>query len=529
MEEARCGYPGFNISCKNNINPIIRLPDDGDYVIHNIFYQDQSFHISRADPFDADDVCSNSIRNISIPQDPFFLPPKQVNMSLFFDCVSVSELPKSLGFFKVVCDAKYGTNVTLSLLSILNRGFISEWKSSKCSDCEASGGKCGFDDNANNFKCFCQDRPRPSSCAPGKNSHAHIKVAVGYSIAGTVVLIILLACFIRTFSFNDRRFIWQMKVEGDKKIEAFLNRHEFLTPKRYRYSDVKNMTNSFRDKLGKGGYGNVYKGKLLDGQLVAVKILNKSKSNGEDFMHEVSSISRTSHVNIVTLLSFCFEGRRRALIYEFVPNGSLEKFIFQKNGDRQLTWEMLYKIAVGIARGLEYLHRGCKTRILHFDIKPHNILLDDDFCPKISDFGLAKLCPGKESVISMTGCRGTIGYIAPEVYSRNFGRVSHKSDVYSYGMMVLEMVGGKILNDEDYQTSEIYFPHWIYSRIELDEELRLQGIVDDDVDQERVRKMILVSLWCIQTDPANRPPMSRVLEMMEGNIDSLTIPPKPFL
>ncbi|TYG50003.1 hypothetical protein ES288_D10G140800v1 [Gossypium darwinii] len=168
MEEARCGYPGFNISCKN-INPIISLPDDGD---------------------------------ISIPQDRFFLPPKQVNMSLFFDCVSVSELPRSLGFFKVVCDAKYGANVTLSLLSnyneyselsyasrycnktvvlpapvdlpdnettvqgILNREFILEWKSSKCSDCEASGGKCGFDDNANNFKCFCQDRPCPSSCAP---------------------------------------------------------------------------------------------------------------------------------------------------------------------------------------------------------------------------------------------------------------------------------------------------------------------------------------------------------------------------
>nr|KJB71597.1 hypothetical protein B456_011G132200 [Gossypium raimondii] len=194
MEEARRGYPGFNISCKNNINPIISLPDDGDYVIHNIFYQNQSFHISRVDPFDADDVCNNSIRSISIPQDRFFLPPKQVNMSLFFDCVLV------------VCEAKYGTNVTLSLLSnyneyselsyaswycnktvvlpapvdlpgnettvqgILNRGFILEWKSSKCSDCEASGGKCGFDDNANNFKCFCQDRPRPSSCAPGITS-----------------------------------------------------------------------------------------------------------------------------------------------------------------------------------------------------------------------------------------------------------------------------------------------------------------------------------------------------------------------
>ncbi|KAK5793473.1 hypothetical protein PVK06_034622 [Gossypium arboreum] len=201
MEESRCGYPGFNISCKNNINPIVSLPNDGDYIIHNIFYQNQSFHISRADPFDGDDVCSNSIRSISIPEDRFFLPPSQVNMSLFFDCVSVSELPRSLGFYKVICDAKYGTNVTLSQYSyddsqlsyaskycnktvvlpapvdlpgnetgvegILNRGFILEWKSSKCSVCEVSGGKCGFDDNTNNFKCFCQDRPRPSSCARG--------------------------------------------------------------------------------------------------------------------------------------------------------------------------------------------------------------------------------------------------------------------------------------------------------------------------------------------------------------------------
>ncbi|XVF42177.1 hypothetical protein PTKIN_Ptkin01aG0338700 [Pterospermum kingtungense] len=337
-----------------------------------------------------------------------------------------------------------------------------------------------------------------------------------------VVLIVLVTCFINKFSFRDRRFIWQMKTEEDKKIEEFLKGHEFLTPKRYKYSDVKNMTNSFRDKLGKGGYGDVYNGKLPDGRLVAVKTLNKSKSNGEDFMNEVASISRTSHVNIVTLLGFCFEGGHRALIYEFVPNGSLEKFIFQ--GNRQLNWEKLYQIA----RGLEYLHRGCNTRILHFDIKPHNILLDDQFCPKISDFGLARLCPEKESAISMTGARGTAGYIAPEVYSRNFGRVSHKSDVYSYGMMILEMVGGrKNIALEVDRTSEIYFPHWIHSRIELDEELGLQGIMDED-DHDKVRKMIIVSLWCIQVDPLNRPPMSRVVEMMEGNTDSLTIPPKPF-
>ncbi|XVF28958.1 hypothetical protein REPUB_Repub15cG0077600 [Reevesia pubescens] len=281
-------------------------------------------------------------------------------------------------------------------------------------------------------------------------------------------------------------------MEENKKIEAFLKGHEFLAPRRYKYSDIKKLTNSFQDKLGKGGYGDVYRSKLPDGRHVAVKILNKSKSNGEEFMNEVASISRTSHVNIVTLLGFCFEGRRRALIYEFGPNGSLEKFIFQDKANRQLKWEMLYQIA-------------------------------------ISDFGLAKLCLEKENVISLRGARGTVGYIAPEVFSRTFGRVSHKSDVYSYGMMVLEMVGErKNINVEVDSTSEIYFPHWIYSRIELDEELGIDGIMDED-DQERVRKMIIVSLWCIQTDPSNRPPMSRVVEMMEGNIDYLKIPPKPFL
>ena len=176
---------------------------------------------------------------------------------------------------------------------------------------------------------------------------------------------------------------------------------------------------------------------------MAVKVLNGLKDGGEEFINEVATISRTSHVNVVMLLGYCFEGRHRALIYEFMPNGSLDKFIYDGKSStyRQLGWEALDKIAVGIARGLEYLHRGCNARILHFDIKPHNILLDEDFCPKISDFGLAKLCSRKESIISLLGTRGTVGYIAPEVFCRNFGGVSHKSDVYSYGMMVLEMVG----------------------------------------------------------------------------------------
>ncbi|XP_042980643.1 rust resistance kinase Lr10-like [Carya illinoinensis] len=339
---------------------------------------------------------------------------------------------------------------------------------------------------------------------------------------------VIIYCLRRKF-----RYFWKTESVSHQNIEDFLRSFGPLAIRRYSYSDIKKMTKFFKEKLGQGGYGGVYKGKLQDGCLVAVKVLKESRANGEDFINEVASISRTSHVNIVTLMGFCFEGSKRALIYEFMPNGSLEKFIYKKyssKDDYQLDWETLYKIAVGIARGLEYLHRGCNARILHFDIKPHNILLDKNYNPKISDFGLAKICSREESIISLLGTRGTAGYIAPEVFSRNFGGVSHKSDVYSYGMMVLEMVGGRKNIDAEVDcTSEIYFPHWVYKRLELGEELSLQGLEMNEEDREFAKKMIIVSLWCIQTDPSNRPAMGRVVDMLEGSSEYLQIPPKPFL
>ncbi|CAL5352933.1 unnamed protein product [Camellia sinensis] len=318
-------------------------------------------------------------------------------------------------------------------------------------------------------------------------------------------------CF-RKYSSGASMIFWKNKNEIHQDVEAILKNCGTLAPKQYSYSDAKKMTNSFKQKLGQGGFGGVYKGKLKNDSPIAVKVLNESKGNGEEFINEVTSISRTSHVNIVSLLGFCFEGHRRALIYEFMPR-----------------WETLYQIAIGIARGLEYLHRDCNTRILHFDIKPHNILLDEDSCPKISDFGLAKLCPKKENIILMLSTRGTTGYVAPEVFSRNFGGVSHKSDVYSYGMMILEMAGGrKNVHVGVDHTSEIYFPDRIYKRLELDEEIGQHGIMNEE-DNEKARKMMIVGLWCIQTDPSSRLAMSKVVDMLEGSIESMQIPPRPFL
>ncbi|XAR55979.1 Glycerophosphodiester phosphodiesterase [Bertholletia excelsa] len=326
------------------------------------------------------------------------------------------------------------------------------------------------------------------------------------------------------------KLLWK-KIKNDQNLEDLINQYRSSTPKRYKYSEIKKITNSFKDELGKGGYGRVYKGILPNGHHVAVKILNAKKGNGKEFINEVVSISRTSHVNIVALVGFCQEGSERALVYEFMPNGSLEKFVCGQspsNGGR-LDWKQLYHIVLGIARGLEYLHSGCNTRILHLDIKPHNILLDNDFCPKISDFGLAKLCNTKESIISMTEAKGTIGYMAPEVFNRFVGRVSYKYDVYSFGMLILEMVG--VRNNEKIQvthSSEIYFPQWIYECLKADNGLGFQdGMVEEDT--EITKKMVLVGLWCIQIEPSQRPPMHKVVEMLTGSAEALTIPPKQFL
>ncbi|KAL0803048.1 hypothetical protein Bca101_058224 [Brassica carinata] len=301
--------------------------------------------------------------------------------------------------------------------------------------------------------------------------------------------------------------------------------------KQYTYAELKKITKSFSHTLGKGGFGTVYRGKLSNGFKVAVKVMKDLKGTGEDFVNEVASMSQTSHVNIVSLLGFCYEGSKRAIVYEFLKNGSLDQFISRANSSTQDV-ATLYKITLGISRGLEYLHYGCKTRIVHFDIKPQNILLDGNLCPKVSDFGLAKICEKRESIVSLIDTRGTIGYIAPEVFSRTYGGVSHKSDVYSYGMMVLEMVGAKnkeIVETAASNTSLVYFPEWIYKELENGEQTWRFGDEITIEEKEIVKKMILVGLWCIQPCPLDRPPMNKVVVMLDGSLDALEVPPNPSM
>ena len=169
---------------------------------------------------------------------------------------------------------------------------------------------------------------------------------------------------------------------------------------------------------------------------VVVKVLDISDSDEQDYINEVVTMGKINHINIVCLLGFCADGFHHALIYDFFPNGFLQKFMSSPdNKETFLGWSKLQQIALAIEKGIDYHHEGCDYRILHFDINPRNVLLDNNFIPKISDFGLAKLCSKNQSTVSMTTARGTSGYIAPEVFSRNFGNVSYKSDIYSYGML----------------------------------------------------------------------------------------------
>ncbi|GAU40828.1 hypothetical protein TSUD_287650 [Trifolium subterraneum] len=259
-------------------------------------------------------------------------------------------------------------------------------------------------------------------------------------------------------------------------------------PIRYSYKDIKKITKQFTTKLGNGGYGSVFKGQLRNGRLVAVKLLDNVKFNGQDFVNEVATIGRIHHINIVQLIGFCVEDSKRALIYEFMPNGSLEKYIFSHIEESKfLSCENLYAISLGVAGGIEYLHNGCNMKILHFDIKPHNILLDENFNPKIK-----------------------------------------VADVYSFGMLLMEMPNRKRnLNASAEQSSQIYFPFWVYDQLQDGREL----IIENDTNQETklAKKMMIVALWCIQTKPNDRPPMDKVLEMLEEKDADLEMPNKPYL
>ncbi|XP_056171168.1 G-type lectin S-receptor-like serine/threonine-protein kinase At2g19130 [Syzygium oleosum] len=292
----------------------------------------------------------------------------------------------------------------------------------------------------------------------------------------------------------------------------------------FAYRVLKKATKNFSEKIGEGGFSSVFRGALPDSTPIAVKKLVNQNQSNKQFLAEVRTIGTIQHVNVLRLRGFCAEESKRFLVYEYLANGSLAVHLFQK-GSNTLDWKTRYGIAIGIAKGLEYLHERCRDRIIHCDIKPENILLDSELAPQIADFGLAKLL-GRDVSRVITTIKGTRGYLAPEWISG--GAITSKVDVFSYGKLLFEIISGKRNIGELNSDMREYLPLQVANSIAKGEEVlplvdpRLDGLVE----MEELCRACKVACWCIQDSERDRPTMTQVVQILEG-VMAVEKPPIP--
>ncbi|CAN8237949.1 unnamed protein product [Cochlearia groenlandica] len=293
---------------------------------------------------------------------------------------------------------------------------------------------------------------------------------------------------------------------------------------RFNFGMILTATDNFspENKLGQGGFGTVYKGILPNGQEIAVKRLVSGSGQGDmEFKNEVSLLTRLQHKNLVKLLGFCNEGDEEILVYELVPNSSLDHFIFEEDKRVILTWEMRFRIIEGVARGLLYLHEDSQLKIIHRDLKASNILLDAEMNPKVADFGTARLFNTDETRAETRRIAGTRGYMAPEYV--NHGQISAKSDVYSFGVMLLEIISGARNNSFEGQGLAAFtWNRWVEGKPET--------IIDRflmDNPRNDIIKMIQIGLLCVQENATKRPTMSSVINWLGSETIIMPLPKAP--
>ncbi|KAI8008654.1 Rust resistance kinase Lr10 [Camellia lanceoleosa] len=404
-----CGYPGFQLSCSPAKNTLLELPFFGTAKVSLINYRDQSLYIN--DPSDCflEQLLLNPNHNLSAS--PFKFSPLYGSQFSLFSCPSSTNQTYPLEWYdtgyaynsyspfpitnnclnssqgQVVYAVPDDFSILQSLLSCRKLYTITSihsplygspdfytndlrlsWSKPICGSCEEIGKYCRLR-RRNNSSSRKHDE---TECSLGKQATGETKSQVlkGVIPSGLFLLLVVMVTVYLVHRSN------KLKKEDQMKIERFLEDYRALKPTRYTYAEIKKITDNFKEKLGQGGYGTVYKGKFSNDVHIAAKILNDVKGNGDDFINEVGTIGRIHHVNVVRLVGYCAAGFKRALVYEYLPNDSLEKFISSNQEKCSLAWERLQGITLGIAKGIEYLHQGCDQRILHFDIKPHNILLD---------------------------------------------------------------------------------------------------------------------------------------------------------
>ncbi|TYJ48084.1 hypothetical protein E1A91_A01G035800v1 [Gossypium mustelinum] len=365
----------------------------------------------------------------------------------------------------------------------------------------------------------------------------HTKVIVITTvISGMLVIIIISALFVsrrmgQQRGRNKRRTQIKHKFHSENIGESSIGVKLQQLPL-FKFEELATATNNFHPekKLGQGGFGPVYKGTLDDGKEIAVKRLSKASGQGlEEFMNEVVVISKLQHRNLVKLFGCCVEAEENMLVYEFMPNKSLDAFLFDQVKQKLLDWKKRFNIIEGISRGLLYLHRDSRLKIIHRDLKASNVLLDQELNPKISDFGIAKIFGGDENQANTKRVVGTYGYMSPEYAMQ--GRFSEKSDVFSYGVLLLEIVSGR-RNTSFYNKDDLSLFGYVWK---LWNEGNIWDLVDkvisksesDLKNKKEIWRCIHVGLLCIQEYAKDRPTMSTIVSMLNSEISDLNTPKPP--
>ncbi|WCJ21928.1 Protein kinase superfamily protein [Euphorbia peplus] len=553
VQQSYCGYPNFDLTCNQDDFPVLTLLYD-EYVIQDIFYANQSFNISSSSLYE-EDTCPAPLHNVTLDRTPFSLSPDYYNFSFFYNCTNK---PTNYPDYPISCYtnssrysfALFHTDIlelsenysldscayfvyaplhidtdfdgrlfsTMNYTEILKSGLLLNWTAPNCSTCERSGGRCGFENNE--FVCFCSDKSYSNSCPDGPNIKLKVAIGLAGSLGTLAIMGIIYFIYLRPKKnpYAPSSYVSQSNTTSDFSSKFDMERGgSVYGVQLFTYEQLEEATNNFDSKkeLGEGGFGTVYHGKLQDGRSVAVKRLYENNfKRVEQFMNEVDLLTHLRHPHLVSLYGCTSRhSRELLLVYEYISNGTVADHV---HGERVkpggLPWDTRINIAVETASALAYLHR---KDIIHRDVKTNNILLDDNFCVKVADFGLSRLFPVHATHIS-TAPQGTPGYVDPEYHECY--QLTSKSDVYSFGVVLIELISSMPAVDITRHRHEINLSNMAINKIQSN---ALDELVDHSLGFDSdygVRKMITavaeLAFQCLQSGKEMRPTMDEVLETL---------------
>ncbi|XP_019160159.1 PREDICTED: LEAF RUST 10 DISEASE-RESISTANCE LOCUS RECEPTOR-LIKE PROTEIN KINASE-like 1.2 isoform X2 [Ipomoea nil] len=563
QHESYCGFPEFNISCDGQGYPILRIPEN-DYVVDNISYDNNSFRVYNSAVSGMEAGCLPDIKNLTVTNGSLSVWLRLGTESRINILRNCSEsIVERLWRYKVGCndwglvlfegsgnlksalqDCKENVLAPVEIREdditdrsgvvnydlLLKRGFELRWNVSSCKECAESGGRCGFNATTLHFLCFCPDRPHAARCKPEpvadgtpKSKKKLILIAVFGAIililASTLVVVFVL-CRLKKGGWGSSRFFRRStSTSSDLSLKRDLEQEsKYLGVPIFSYSELEEATNNFdpSKELGDGGFGTVYYGKLRDGREVAVKRLYEHNNKRmEQFRNEIEILASLRHRSLVTLYGYTSRhSHKLLLVYEYIPNGTVADHLHgERATDGSLTWPIRMNIAVEAASALAYLHA---SGIIHRDVKTTNILLDENFCVKVADFGLSRQCPSNATHVS-TAPQGTPGYVDPEYHE--FYQLTDKSDVYSFGVVLIELISSMPAVDITRHRHEINLSNLAMNRIvrRAFDEL-IDPCLGFETDTEIMRMTTCVAelaFRCLQHEKDMRPTMDEVLETLK--------------